>query len=521
MRHLLIASGLLLPLLGCPADDTASGGGGSVPALPLCGVASEGIHVVSVSPAEGETDTLRLFTFVVTLSQEVDCAALTTDGIALESAGGPVSLGPVTCSGNPTVLTFQPAERLQYTTEYTLRLEGLTDVPACQVSFVTKSKTVEVSAGTGFSLSRDENGTVWSWGDALSATAHPGEATVPMKVLPGAHASALVAGEDYAIVALDNGEVYGWGQSYNGQLGTLEARPWPPAKLDVPLEPGQFIKDLAAGPTHVLALRDDGTVLAWGGNEASQLGDGTKNPSTVPLEISGLGPAKSVVAARGASGSGSEGSWSMALLEDGSLVGWGANNSSQLTGTPPDPYEDVLAPRAILAGDVVLTSGGADVGVALLADGSALGWGSLLQGGTGHGTCDGPPQPDALPILGLNAPTQLSVANHYGLALLADHTVWGWGNNVSGQLGDGTTGEMVQCNPNFSFENTRLSPVQAVGVEGVVQLSTAPDFAMLVQDDGTVLASGRDTNDMLGLGPNAEILEGTDLAVTFQEVPGL
>ena len=520
MRSYLLASGLALSLLACKSDPP-SGEGGSGPGLPVCGSQSDGVHVVRVSPSDGEIDTLRLPTFVVTLDQEVDCAALATKGIALVGPEGDIALGAVACAGNPTVLTFQPASRLQLVKAYTLRLEGLTDVAACQVSFVTKHKTVEVSAGTAFSLARDENGTVWSWGDVLGSTAHDGDPTVPKKVLTGKTVSAIVAGDDYALVALDTGEVYGWGQSGHGQLGTLENLLWPPSLLAFQLDPGMFIIDLAASPTHVLAVRSDGQVLAWGGNEAGQLGNGSKNPSLVPIEVPGVTHARSVVAARGASGGGSEGSWSMALIEDRSVVGWGANNSSQLTGTPPEPYEDVLVPRQVIAGDVQLISGGADVGVALLLDRTALGWGSLLQGGTGHGVCDGPPQPAALEVVGLTSPYQISVANHYGLALEADHTVWGWGNNLSGQLGDGTIGVEVQCNPNFSFENTRLTPVQAVGVTAVEQISAGPSFALLLKDDGTVLAAGSNTNGMLGLGPNGVMLDGTDLAVTFQEVPGL
>src|SRR5882757_2939733 len=78
------------------------------------------------------------------------------------------------------------------------------------------------------------------------------------------------------------------------------------------------ITAVSAGGSHSLALLENGTVMAWGANSAGQLGDGTENDSSVPVAVSGV------------SGVAAGGNHSLALLSGGTVMAWGDNGNGQL-----------------------------------------------------------------------------------------------------------------------------------------------------------------------------------------------
>jgi hypothetical protein len=88
-------------------------------------------------------------------------------------------------------------------------------------------------------------------------------------------------------------------------------------------------------------------------------------------------------------------------------------------------------------------------------------------------------------------------------------------------LGDGTLGETVVCNPNFSFDSTKLSPAQCLEVGGAVQVVASLETALVLTGSGEVFGAGDNANNQLGLAADAVLLEGTDDAAIFQRVPGL
>jgi hypothetical protein len=97
-----------------------------------------------------------------------------------------------------------------------------------------------------------------------------------------------------AILGTD-GSVWAWGADNTGQLGNAPAAT--PATRPVnTIRAGSGITQIAAGANHMVALKSDGTVLAWGDNSAGELGTGTTTPVTGPVQVTGLTSATQVAA---------------------------------------------------------------------------------------------------------------------------------------------------------------------------------------------------------------------------------
>ena len=203
---------------------------------------------------------------------------------------------------------------------------------------------------------------------------------------------------------------------------------------------------LAGGQYHTVALQSDGTVWAWGWNLDGQLGDGSNASSSVPVQVrdpSGTGFLADVVAVAAAA------SYSMALRSDGSVWTWGDNATGQLgTGvlgtdsTLPVQVKDASGIGTLTAIVAIAAGGdGTGHGLALAADGTLWSWGSNVQGELGIGSLAITPLPvqvrDPSGAGFLTGVTQISAGGRHNLALMNDGTVWAWGDDFHGQLGDG------------------------------------------------------------------------------------
>ena len=140
---------------------------------------------------------------------------------------------------------------------------------------------------------------------------------------------------------------------------------------------------VAAGEEHVVALKSDGTIWAWGSNHFGQLGIGSAgDASTVPVQVSGLTGVVAVAAGGGFH--------SLALKSDGSVWAWGGNLSGELgNGTTVDSHVPVQVVG--LPNDVVAVAAGYRYSLALKSDGTVWAWGGNYFGELGNGsTVDSP-----------------------------------------------------------------------------------------------------------------------------------
>ena len=320
--------------------------------------------------------------------------------------------------------------------------DRLTPVQVSNLTGVTA-----VAAGEHHSLALKSDGTVWAWG--FNGFGNLGVGTTTDRLTPAQVQGpggvgfltgivAIAAGTDYSLALKSDGTVWAWGRNNAGQLGdgTNIDRSAP-----VPGGAG-FLAGVVAIATkkfHSLALKADGAVWAWGLNDFGQLGNGTAGgASATPAEVSGL--ADVIAIAAGAD-------HSLALKADGTVRAWGGG----LLGNGANTISPTPVQVSNLAGVIAIATG-ADHSLALKADGTVQAWGFNGLGQLGDGTTTDRLTP--VPVSGITEVTGIAGGFHHSVALKSDGTVWAWGLNNHGQLGDGTTTD-------------RLSPVMVPGLSGV------------------------------------------------------
>jgi alpha-tubulin suppressor-like RCC1 family protein len=290
-------------------------------------------------------------------------------------------------------------------------------------------------------------------------------------------------GRLHSMALKSNGSVMAWGANESGQLGDgTTATRFVPVQVSG-LGPGSGVTAIATGSSHTLALKSDGSVWAWGLNVNGQLGDGTMTTRLTPVPVTSLGPGSGVVAVAVSTGAGTH---SLAVKSDGTLWAWGANANGQLgDGTTTNR----LAPVAVsgLSG-VAAVSAAPTRTFAVKSDGTVWGWGLNNAGQLGDGTTTNRLIPVA--VTGLSGVVSISGGMNHCLVAKSDGSAFAWGANNAGQVGDGSTA-------------TRLAPVQVSGLgpgSGVVAVATNSLFSFARKSDGTVLAWGFNTNGQLGDG---------------------
>ena len=346
--------------------------------------------------------------------------------------------------------------------------------------------------------------TVWAWGNNENGQLGDGTTTsrtFPVAVLGGAAKVATSGGHTMALT--EEGTVWTWGNNRHGQLGNGSLQ----TSL-VPVQPtGDLtgLVDIACSSRNSYAVADVGTVWSWGGtpsampdissinrvaafgsfNKASLYGSTSyvsflKQNGTVLDKsgdpVSGLTGVTQVAVGEG---------HYLALTSDGRVWTWGDNATGQL-GDGTTTARDIPAPIPGLSGIVEIAAGGASGlaggmslahSLALKSDGTLWVWGNNAAGQLGDGTKTKRLSPIQVP--GLSNVTVIAGGGLHSAASLSDGSLWTWGNNQHGQLGDGSTIE-------------RLSPVQVPGLDGVSSIAASTSCTLVVAA-GTASGGGPGT----------------------------
>jgi alpha-tubulin suppressor-like RCC1 family protein len=253
----------------------------------------------------------------------------------------------------------------------------------------------------------------------------------------------LAAGGNHTVALRSNGEVWAWGSNTNGELGDGTSGTTPrPTPTRVRTDASNYLSNVravAAGTSHTVALKSDGTVVAWGLNSSGQLGDGTVVQKLYP------------VTAKLANGSALTGitqiacgaTHTLALKSDGTVWAWGANASGQIgdgtTTTPKSFATQVKVSASVFLTNVVSIAAGSAHSAVAKNDGTVWTWGLNGSGQLGNNTI----KSASFPVQAVSASGALtSVSRVYcgaNSTFAVDGSVWAWGLNSNGQLGDGTT----------------------------------------------------------------------------------
>jgi alpha-tubulin suppressor-like RCC1 family protein len=356
---------------------------------------------------------------------------------------------------------------------------GTTASQPAWVQVGTATNWVRVAAGAQHSLALQANGTLWAWGDntygQLGTGTNSGTGFVPAPApVPGTYTQ-LAAGQAHSLALQANGSRWAWGDNFYGQLGTPTNTGTHTAN-PTPAQVGTAsYTQLAAGYDFDLALRQDGTLWAWGRNTSGQLGNstgiGTDDATPTPTQV---GADLYTQLAAGAQ-------HSLALRTNGSLWAWGNNFYGQLGNTTNTGANTANPSPTQVAGTYTRLAAGLGHSLALQADGSLYAWGDNAAGQLGSGA------PSATPTLVPGTYVQLVAGASHALALRADGSLWAWGSNASGQLGAGATSPTAILAATGSALPTRSTALGS-------------SFALALRADGTLWAWGDNTSGQLGLG---------------------
>jgi alpha-tubulin suppressor-like RCC1 family protein len=337
------------------------------------------------------------------------------------------------------------------------------------------SGVVSVGAGFFFSSALKGAGTVFSWGANTQQELGNGASAnspVPVQVLTVGSAIGISSQGYHSLAALTNGGVYAWGSNFCGDFGNGVSS----TKVAPEAVPGMSnVKSFAGGPGFSFALKNDGTVWTWGNNPNGELGNGTQASTSAPAPLSTLSGIAQVAAG---------GFHGVALKSDGTVWTWGYNGYCELgNGTQTNS----LSPIQVGISGVTAVAAGAAHTLALRSDGTVWGWGYSVNGELGTGVA-GYYYAYPTQVPALTGVVAISAGYFHSLALKSDGTVWACGLNSSGQLGTGNTANS-------------LVPVKVGSLSGITSIASGYFHNLAVRgSDATVWAWGSNPNGELGNG---------------------
>jgi len=345
---------------------------------------------------------------------------------------------------------------------------GYQPTPEESWELFSNTSNVAVSAGAYHNLVLKEDGTLWAWGG--NSYGQLGDGTTvnrrnaPVQVIGLDNVIEISAGNEHNLALKEDGTLWAWGSNSNGELGngTITASCIPVKVLTATDQ--VKVTAISAGHFYSMAIKEDGTLWTWGYNRSGQLGNGTNVSSSYPININFYTGVTAI----------SAGSWnSIALTDSGVVWSWGDGQYGIVgDGTREQRYTPV--PLHSVSGSVEAIS----VGQVLKKDGTLRAW--------GHGIFDDYiAYVTPIQITGLN---EIEAISDY-MAIKTDGSLWAWGRGVILQNGqyDGTT-------------STGNTPVKLNRISNVKSVDTGYDHTIALRQDGTVWTWGNNGSGQLGDG---------------------
>jgi len=292
----------------------------------------------------------------------------------------------------------------------------------------------------------------------------------------------IAVGGGHSMAIKSDGSLWGWGSDNYGQMGTDgeydKIGKYGDKHQTTPVKIMDGVVSISAGDQYNMAIKSDGSLWGWGDNEYGQVGNNgefnrtDKNEGkyqTIPVKV--MDGVVSVSAGDG---------HTMAIKRDGSLWGWGDNSANQLgNNAEANKYNSKGAryqtiPVKIMDG-VVSVSAGLKLTMAIKNDGSLWGWGDNSSGQLRNDT--------AIPVKIMDGVVSVSNKADHTMIIKNDGSLWGWGKNNYGQLGDETRVD-------------RTAPTKVM--DGVVSVSVGGGNTMAIKIDGSLWGWGDDNMGQVG-----------------------
>ncbi|MBL4953246.1 hypothetical protein JK635_13605 [Neobacillus sp. YIM B02564] len=232
---------------------------------------------------------------------------------------------------------------------------------------------------------------------------------------------------------------------------------------------------IAAGSDHTLVLKRNGTVWSFGWNQTGQLGNGNTTNQSKPVQVIGLKNVKAIAAGY---------NFSLALKKDGTVWMWGSP-FALIDGPRPFPYQ-IQSLKNIVA-----IAAGEEHMMALRKDGTVWSWGNNSYGQGGIGRTSPATIERPVKVLGLTKVVSIGVGRFHSLAVRSGGSVYAWGNNERGQIGNGKSG--------FDLMDNVLKPYKIPLITKVKKVTGGTYYSLAVKADGTAWSWGHNDQRQLGL----------------------
>lgn len=338
-----------------------------------------------------------------------------------------------------------------------------------------------IAAGYSFGCAFTQDGTLECWGQVLPTAADPEvnprrPAAVPgipeegarELSLGGAHGCSLDGAEG------SSGTVRCWGSNLFGALGVPGVTLSGPVVVPLPRPAVQ----ISAGGDHSCAVLDSHELWCWGNNGNGQLGNGTTGERAAPVRVLGLTNVAQVSAG---------GDHTCAVLTDGTARCWGRGLFGKLGD---GAAQDRSAPVTVMGlSDAVQIAAGGSLSCARRRTGAVSCWGSNAFGGLGQGSVNYGDNPVPLGVRELSDAVEITAGSWYACALRQSGQPVCWGDNTSGQLGDGTGAQ-------------KLVPTPVVGLSQIAELRAGYTHTCARSRTGQAWCWGQNRDGQLGDGTN-------------------
>lgn len=338
---------------------------------------------------------------------------------------------------------------------------------------------MEISAGNGFSTGIKTDNTLWMWTD-VNVT---GTGVVlippliPKKVFGiGANWKSISAGGMHYMAIQTNGTLWGFGRNALGQLGIGPAFSGFAAQVGT----STSWQSVASGAEHTIALQANGTLWAWGDNGRGQLGDGTTTGRNTPVQI-GTDTDWQSVSTYGRD-------MAAAIKTNGTLWVWGSDNGSGNLGLGAGTFTTILPTQVGVDTDWKMVSVGDGHCMALKTNGSLWTWGNNTSGQLG----DGSNTARLVPLqIGTATDWQIiSAGSAHSMGIKTSGILWTWGSGGNGRLGHGnntSTNVPVQLGTATDWQRISAGPAHSLAMKTTGSLwSWGSNFYAQLGDGTTV-----------------------------------
>lgn len=310
-------------------------------------------------------------------------------------------------------------------------------------------------------------------------------------LVPFAGARKVSMGQLGGCLVTYSNDLYCWGAGTNGQNGDGS----PLNRLmpvKVPFFSGNVV-DVGRDLAHACAVRNDATVWCWGDDSQGQLGNGAGGSSNTPVQVTSVTNAIAVEVYNNTS---------CALIANGTIRCWGNNDHSKIgNALAPNPAQTAYFVAAI--DDAVDVAVGYDHVCAVEGSGTAYCWGNDASGQLGNGGGGNQGVPGQ--VINVGNFKQISAGLYYTCGATANGGLRCWGGNDHGQLGDGT---IMQ----------RQSPTTVATLSGVVDVEAGAATACARLLDNSLRCWGLGSAWTLGNGTEEDALLPTSVATLGNNV---